>query len=228
MARMTEELLQLPQELWSPARNEQGVIPAHVTIDQPLNRVRLSARGHIIAMQECYETELVSELGSVFVMYGATRHSTFSAGLNVYVKHAEEADITAGQDIVIEDSVRGSHLKAGRRIISESDKGRAIGGVLTAAERIELQALGSPAEISTEVNVLAPDGFIVCKQIYPGVSVSIGGLRRLFRKQGETGAFYRKICRQDKQLFTVVVLRQVEGDTVRYTPTGQPEVLLNH
>ena len=224
-----EELQQLPRMLWAPSMaGTDKPIPAHVTVDSPLNRMHLKARGHIMAMQECYETTLVSELGSVFIMYGATRHSTFSAGLNIFIKHAEEAELKAGQDIIIEDSVRGSRLEAGRKIISESDKGRVIGGVLTATERIELQALGSPVEAVTEVNILAPDGFIVCKQIYPGVAVSISGLRRLFRKRGEPGSFYRKIYRQDKQLFTVVVLRQVDGDTVRYTPTGQPEVLLNH
>ncbi len=203
-------------------------VQGHVTVDSALSRAHLKARGHIVAMQECSETTLASELGSVFIMYGATRHSSFTAALNIYVKHADEADLKAGQDIVIEDSVRNSHLEAGRKIISESDRGRAIGGVLTAEQRIELQTLGSPAEASTELNVAEPDGFVVCRNIYPGVSISIGGIRRLFRRHGETGASYRRIFKQDKQLYIVAVIRETTGDAVHYTPAGPPELLLNH
>ena len=223
-----EELKQLPRKSWTPALNEQGVIPAHVTIDQRLNRMRITARGHIIALQECYETTLISQLGSVFVMYGATTHSTFSADLNIYVKHAEEAEITDGQDIVIEDSVRGSRLQAGRRIISESDRGRAVGGTLNAREWVELQTLGSRAEVPTEVAVEAEEGFIVCRGIYPGVTLTIGGVRRIFRQQGEAGGFYRKIFRQENQLYVATVTRETEGDCIRYVPHGRPELLLNH
>ncbi len=222
------ELTQLPPMIWVPSMNGSGAaIAAHLTIETPLSRGQVRARGHIHVMQESYESSLISELGSIFVMYGATRHSSFSAAMNVFVKHAEEADLKAGRDIIIEESVRNSHLEAGRKIISESDRGRAVGGVLTAQQQIELQALGSAAEAPTEVNVLAEDGFIVCRNVYPGVSVTIGGVRRIFRKQAATGAFYRKIFRKEKQLFLSVVTRETDGDEVRYVPSGRPEPLLN-
>lgn len=229
MREQDQQLVQLPQLVWGPALGgPDTVVPAHVMVEGALSRVCLKARGHIIAMQECYETTLVSERGSVFIMYGATHQSKFVAGVNIFVKHAEDATLEAAGDIIIEDSVRGSRLRAGRKIISESDKGRALGGCLTAQIRIELQALGSPAESATEVNVAEADGIILCRQIHPGVTVSIGGVRRVFRLQAATGAFYRKIFMRDRQLFLAPVLREVAGDGFRYVSAGTPELLQSH
>ena len=226
--QQTGELMQLPRMSWTPSMNGvETVIPAHLMMETALSRVRVRARGHIHVMQECYESSLTSELGSLFVMYGATRHSAFSAALNVFIKHAEEAELTAGNDIIIEESVRNSRLTAGRKIISESDRGRAVGGVLTAERCIELQALGSAAEAETDVHIASEDGFIVCRNVYPGVSITIGGVRRIFRKQAATGAVYRKIFRKEKQLYLSAVTRETNGDEVCYIPSGRPEPLLN-
>ena len=71
----------------------------------------------------------------------------------VKVKFAENANIQAGRDIVIQRAALNCNLVSGARIISLQEKGQIIGGELRAREGVEVKILGNESENRMEVFV---------------------------------------------------------------------------
>jgi len=76
-----------------------------------------------------------------------------AVGGEVKVKFAENANIQAGQDIVIQRAALNCNLVSGARIISLQQKGQIIGGELRAREGVEVKILGNESENRMEVFV---------------------------------------------------------------------------
>ena len=76
-----------------------------------------------------------------------------AVGGGVKVKFAENANIQAGQDIVIQRAALNCNLVSGARIISLQEKGQIIGGELRAREGVEVKTLGNESENRMEVFV---------------------------------------------------------------------------
>lgn len=151
---------------------------AHVTLDGNVSRAWIRAKGHLIILGECEDSRVESECGSVFLLYGSMKKSTVKAGVNLYVKHALDAELEAARDVIIENSVINSSIRAGERIISEQREGRIMGGRSEAGTCIDIFAIGSVADTPTEVVIRNADGCFFTEEIHPKVTLTIGAASR--------------------------------------------------
>ena len=115
-------------------------------------------------------------LGSVFLLYGSMAYTKITAKINVFVKHTANSALTAGQDIVIEKSVVGSVLRAGRKVISESDDASIVGGRVEAGQEVSVGTIGNSSGTETLVYVTSSRGQIRFSAVYPGVRLKIADL----------------------------------------------------
>jgi len=83
---------------------------------------------------------------------GKNRGLVYAKG-NVTVKFAENSEIRAGGNIDIKRAALNCSLIAGGRVISLTEKGQIIGGVLKAGEGVEAKILGNESEHKMEVHV---------------------------------------------------------------------------
>lgn len=149
-------------------------VPGNLVLEADVIHAEIEARGHIIVHGAAEHCHLRSELGSVFLLYGSMEYTRITAGKNIYVKHTSNSGLTAGEDIVIEKSVVRSVLRAGRKVISETDDGRIVGGRVEAEDQICVRSIGSADGTPTEVIVRKPRGVITFSEVFPGVRLQIG------------------------------------------------------
>lgn len=172
-----DELRSLPKKIIDhPLRNVPGVLRAegNLVLEEDVFHTQVEARGHIIVNGSAERSRLESELGSVFLLFGSTDYTNIKAGRNIYVRHSSNAGLTAGEDVVIEKSVYQSALRAGRKVQSETDDAKIVGGRVEARDQVDVHTIGSPNEVPTEVVVTNPKGVIVFGELFPGVALSIG------------------------------------------------------
>lgn len=95
-----------------------------------------------------------SKTGDVFIKGGIFGKgvSEISAGRNIYVKHANESHLKAGQSIHIGYYSLGSFLTA-KNIYTDEKKGKLIGGVIEAHGKVRAAVIGNRMERKTIVNV---------------------------------------------------------------------------
>jgi len=157
---------------------EPAFYAAHVTLDGNVSRAWIRARGHLIILGECEDSRVESDCGSVFLLYGSMKKSAVKAGMNIYVKHALDAELEAVRDVIIENSMINSNIRAGERIISEQREGRIMGGRSEAGSCIDIFALGSVANTPSEVVIRNADGCFFAQEIHPKVTLTIGAASR--------------------------------------------------
>ncbi|MGE7779777.1 DUF342 domain-containing protein [Peribacillus sp. NPDC097264] len=97
---------------------------------------------------------IYSKKGDVFIKGGIFGKgvSEISAGRNIYVKHANESHLHAGESIHIGYYSLGSFLKA-KNIYTDEKKGKLIGGVIEAHGKVRAAVIGNRMERKTIVNV---------------------------------------------------------------------------
>lgn len=95
-----------------------------------------------------------SKTGDVFIKGGIFGKgvSEISAGRNIFVKHANECHLKAGESIHIGYYSLGSFLKA-KNIYTDEKKGKLIGGVIEAHGKVRAAVIGNRMERKTIVNV---------------------------------------------------------------------------
>ena len=96
-----------------------------------------------------------SKLGDVFIkggIFGKGR-SRILAGRNIFVKHANESILEAGDNIHIGYYSLGSHLKA-QNIITDERHGKLIGGIIEARGKVRAGIIGNKMERKTIIHVL--------------------------------------------------------------------------
>lgn len=72
---------------------------------------------------------------------------------DVHALFAENANIEAGRDVNITDSVLHSNVRAGNRVYVEERKGVITGGSVAAGEEIRCKMVGNPAAVVTKLSV---------------------------------------------------------------------------
>lgn len=94
--------------------------------------------------------KIISTQGSISIKGGVFSKGTgvINANQNVYVKFANEADITAGKEITIGSYCYNSNINAGR-IVMNGSKGIAVGSTLKAKTSIILNQAGNESEVKT-------------------------------------------------------------------------------
>lgn len=159
----------------------------HIALQTDIRGVTIRAKGNIVALGDCDNCSLESELGTVFLLYGSLQDTRIKAKINIYVKHSMQSRLEAGTDIVIEKHIMLSDLRAGRGVVSESPDARIVGGITIAGETIVVDAIGNENQVRTAVSVRRDTGAILCNRIYPQVSVSVGRVVKLFGEEHAGG-----------------------------------------
>lgn len=72
---------------------------------------------------------------------------------NVLAKFIENADVSAGQNIVVTDVILHSNVSAGKRVIVEGRRGLIAGGIVMAGEEVRAKIAGTHMATSTEIEV---------------------------------------------------------------------------
>jgi uncharacterized protein (DUF342 family) len=75
------------------------------------------------------------------------------SGKSVWSKFIENADVEAGDLVVVSDGIINSHIVANRKIICKGKRASIVGGHCMAAEEIDAKALGSIAGSETILEV---------------------------------------------------------------------------
>ncbi len=96
---------------------------------------------------------VIKSEGDVIVQNGIVgkhRGYVFAKG-NITAKFAENANIEAGGDVVIQRAALNCKIISGGMIISKKEKGQIIGGVLKATKGLEVKILGNESEHKMEI-----------------------------------------------------------------------------
>jgi hypothetical protein len=82
--------------------------------------------------------------------------------------------VDVGGNVIIDEVIKRSTVRAGRKVISLGRKGQIEGGKVMAGEAIDVKILGSEAKTKTELSV-GKGGRVCCEGMcHPGVVVTIG------------------------------------------------------
>jgi uncharacterized protein len=114
---------------------------------------RIVARGDITIAGDAEGSEFISHEGSVIFEKGlrGQNKARVSAKLDVVAKYIENADVTAGRDIKLDDHGMHSTLRAGRDLICEGRPGAVIGGRIFVLHKLSCHQLGSETNPRTFV-----------------------------------------------------------------------------
>ncbi len=93
--------------------------------------------------------------GDVIVHQGITARNegTIRCGKSVYAKFIENANVQAGEFVVVSDGIINSQVNCDRRIICRGKRAAIVGGHLRASEEIAAKTLGSVAGSETILEV---------------------------------------------------------------------------
>lgn len=110
--------------------------------------------------------EINSREGDVFIKGGIFGKgvSKIYAARNIFVKHANECHLTAGENIHIGSYSLGSFLKA-KNIFTDEKKGKLIGGVIEAHGKVRAAVIGNRMERKTLINVKGFDRELLKEQL---------------------------------------------------------------
>ncbi len=106
----------------------------------------VKATGNIEIRGNVGKAEISAE-GDVIVHQGITGKSSgvVTAGKNVWAKFIENAKVSAGENVIVTQSMQNSEVTADKRIVCSGGKHAAIiGGRYSACEEINAKSIGSP------------------------------------------------------------------------------------
>ncbi|WP_274361456.1 DUF342 domain-containing protein [Paenibacillus thermotolerans] len=119
-----------------------------------LTGFRVKAAGDIRVTGGVEGAELEAD-GSIDIAAGivAANKGKVIAGVNVKSSFVQEANITAGEDVIVSQSIMHSHVRAGRGVYCKGAKGLIVGGVIQAGEKIEVRTVGNTMSTPTSLEV---------------------------------------------------------------------------
>ncbi|MDR2588022.1 MAG: FapA family protein [Spirochaetales bacterium] len=114
----------------------------------------IKASGDIEVMGSVGCCELDAE-GDIIVHQGITGKSSgkIMCGKSVWAKFIENADVEAGEYVVVSDGIMNSRIIANKKIVCKGKRGSIVGGHCMAAEEIDAKTLGSRAGGETILEV---------------------------------------------------------------------------
>jgi uncharacterized protein len=114
----------------------------------------VKAAGNIEVMGTVGKADLDAE-GDIIVHQGITAKSggSISAGKSVWAKFVENADVNAGEMVVVSDGIINSKVSADKKVICQGKRASIVGGKVRATEEINAKQLGSVAGGETVVEV---------------------------------------------------------------------------
>ncbi|MDR2402473.1 MAG: FapA family protein [Spirochaetaceae bacterium] len=105
----------------------------------------VKAAGNIEVDGTVEKAEMDAE-GDIIVHQGITGKNTgtIKAGRSIWARFIENANIEAGNMVVVSDGIINSQVDASRRIICQGKRAHIVGGRLRATEEISAKIIGSP------------------------------------------------------------------------------------
>ncbi|EFM13085.1 protein of unknown function DUF342 [Paenibacillus curdlanolyticus YK9] len=119
-----------------------------------LTGFRVKASGDIRVIGGVEGAELESEASIEItggVMAGDKGH--LKAGKNIKLTFVQDGRLTAGQDIIVSQSIMHSQIKAGKSVICAGPKGLVVGGSILAGERVAARTIGNTMSTATTIEV---------------------------------------------------------------------------
>lgn len=93
--------------------------------------------------------------GSVEVVGGiiASNKGYVHAGQQVKCIFMQEANVTAGTDVIVSQSIMHSQVRAGQQVICNGTKGLIVGGVIQAGDLVQARTVGNSMSTVTSIEV---------------------------------------------------------------------------
>ncbi|HEY0826972.1 MAG TPA: FapA family protein [Bacilli bacterium] len=93
--------------------------------------------------------------GSIDISVGILGHNRglIKAGINIRTSFVQDANIEAGEEVHVTQSIMHSHIKAGKNVICKGSKGLIVGGVIQAGEKVRARTIGNTMSTTTVVEV---------------------------------------------------------------------------
>lgn len=119
-----------------------------------LSGFRIKASGDIRVLGSVEGAELEAA-GSIEIKSGivAQDKGSIVAGQDVRTSFIQNANVTAGNQVIVSQSIMFSTVRAGRQILCKGAKGIIIGGVLQAGEKIAARVFGNSNATPTVLEV---------------------------------------------------------------------------
>lgn len=162
-----------------------------------LNGFRVKASGDIRVLGSVEGAELHAE-GSIEIKSGivAQDKGHIIAGQNIRTSFIQNANVTAGNQVIVSQSIMFSTVRAGKEIICKGAKGIIIGGVLQAGEKIAARVFGNTSATPTILEV--------------GVKPELR--QELVQIQKELQVVYENLRKTDQGLSVMNQILQVSGE----------------
>ncbi|MEJ8546462.1 DUF342 domain-containing protein [Brevibacillus borstelensis] len=158
---------------------------------------RVKASGDIRVLGSVEGAELEAG-GSVEIKSGivAQDKGQVIAGNNVKTSFIQNANVTAGNQVVVSQSIMFSQVRAGKQIICNGPKGIIIGGTLQAGEKITARVIGNTSATPTVLEV----------GVKPELRLELASINK------ELQIVYENLRKTDQGLGVLNQLMQVNGD----------------
>ncbi|MGO4375892.1 FapA family protein, partial [Paenibacillus sp. MCAF20] len=119
-----------------------------------LNGFRINAAGDIRVIGGVEGAELDSE-GSIEITGGILggNKGHVKAGRNVRSSFIQEANVIAGEDILVSQSIMHSSIRAGKSIVCSGAKGLIVGGIVQAGDLVRARTVGNTMSTATAIEV---------------------------------------------------------------------------
>lgn len=98
--------------------------------------------------------------GSIDIASGifAANKGFVKAGVDIRSSFMQEANVSAGKDIIVSQSILHSNVRAGKSVVCKGSKGMIVGGNIQAGELIQARTIGNPMSTQTALEVgVAPE-----------------------------------------------------------------------
>ncbi|WP_438350162.1 DUF342 domain-containing protein [Paenibacillus sp. FA6] len=119
-----------------------------------LSGFRVKAAGDIRVIGGVEGAELDAE-GSIDISSGIIGYNKgyVKAGHNVKSSFIQEGHVTAGEDVIVSQSIMHSNIRAGRNVICNGTKGLIVGGNIQAGEKVIARTVGNSMSTVTGIEV---------------------------------------------------------------------------
>ncbi len=97
-------------------------------------------------------------------------------------KFIENADVFAGEDIIISDAILHSKVSAGKRVLASGSKGIIAGGHVSAGEEIDAKTIGTqmspPTILEVGVNPMLKEEYLMLRADYKDAMAKLEGTKK--------------------------------------------------
>lgn len=143
-----------------------------------LTGFRVKASGDIRVTGGIEGAEVESE-GSIEISGGVigSNKGYVKAGVNVRCSFIQEGNVSAGEDILVSQSIMHSNVRAGRSVKCAGAKGLIVGGLIQAGDRVTARMIGNSMSTATVIEV----------GVRPELRQELNELRAVMRQLIENG-----------------------------------------